>query len=199
MTSRREMCEKRSQQAHKAFANHQIIKEDREAGRWLLGPNGETGNCWCEVACLEPTKLYVGGDIGPLIFAYGPKNPVARVLWLSRERSDADPVPMPDDYFMEKAIIGMCGDAMIREWVNEIARADLADLVEDEEDQGVAEDMRDEIDAAIGMEDRTEVYELLNRYGHWEACQYFGMFATTRVFQSFAAIHRLGILLRATL
>ena len=198
MTSRREMMEEHSKGAHQAYLTHGFIEKHPEQGRWIIGPGGAYGNLWTDIACLAGNKLYVGGDMGPLVFAYGPVHPVARVLWLAKERSPADPVPKPDGYFMEKATIGMCAHDMVYEWNDDAALSDLADLLEDEEDEDIRESMGEDIRSSIRCNDRQAVYDDLSRYGH-DDCDYFGMFPRTRVFQAYAAIHRLGLLLRAEL
>lgn len=71
-------------QAAKSFSRHAITK--RSEGRWLLQqsyPDGKRD--WtmaAEIICLEANAIYVGGDIYGATFAYGPRDPVARVRWI---------------------------------------------------------------------------------------------------------------------
>lgn len=203
--TRAQMHKTRSDRAKSAFQYHEIVESESDPlrGRWLIGDRGKAGgNCWAEIACMAHKTLYVGGDIGPLVFAYGPDNYIARVHWMGQ-------MEMPDRYFREKASIGTRGGAggagMIEEWNISAALDDLSDLVQMEREEPEVEAqtvdaMEEELrDAILASDDQGtfEVYDLLNRYGHWEACAHFGMVPTTRVYQTHAALHRLSQLLRA--
>jgi len=148
--------------AMRNFATHQI--RERSDTRWLLYPRKPslrsmasttaTGQgaapsqrkpdgewdwpCWTEIIALAGDGLFVGGDIGPVVFRYGPKDPVSRVHWMGR-RAGAN-----DSYFVEKATIGMGGPQFVREWRADVASEDL--------DEHIAE-LRSDIETARSEHD----------------------------------------------
>lgn len=109
----------------KEFERHGITK--RSEGRWLLQrlyPDTDRAD-WtmaAEVVCLEGGRLYVGGDIFPVIFAYCSDPGEARVRWMGAH-SDIT------HYVAEKAQIGLSDNgALVKEYNPDVAKSDLDDL-----------------------------------------------------------------------
>lgn len=178
--------------AARAFENHRITKESDR--RWLLQRLRDSG-CpdWtyaAEVIVLEGGALYVGGDIAHVVFAHGPRDPVARVRWMG-ECNDLD------YYVRQKAVIGT-GLESVSVWDVDVAcdelRAWVAENPEDVRD-------REAIDEALETDDRNSFYEHAHRgIGRqsepWEVVADMGEVLSTRVIYAHAALARLCVLLR---
>jgi len=190
-------------QVKHAFERHLIRKESE--GRWLLMRPHKDGwddpdrrwdsNMWTEVICLEGEGLYVGGDIGHIIFRYGPRGYEERVFWLGRK-------PAWDSYVQQKASIGMGGDRHgVTEWDGRAAREDL--LHEREELQAQAGDGEriegalDAIDDAVNaIEDGPEeVYRHLMSDPCFDEPPNIGMVVSSRLIYVMGALNRLCDLL----
>lgn len=174
------------QQAVDAFKNHTITKESE--GRWLLQGKDKDGtytwNMAVEVIALEGKRLFVGGDIDDVVFAYGPRDPVQRVSWMGAHSSDMR-------YVAEKARIGSGHD--FAEWDAVVAHEDLEELKEHVVDEEAYEE-------ALEACDETEFFDLANTaFGPdgWELLQGIGSVLSSRIVHAHAAVERLHSLLEA--
>ena len=112
---------------HKGYGEHLIAKETED--RWLLrkprsgdSEDGWETAMWTEVVCLANGGILVDGDVDPVVFRFGPKDPVARIHWMGQRKNAWD------HYFREKACIGMGGRGFgtcLEEWRSEIAICDV--------------------------------------------------------------------------
>lgn len=122
-------------EAAESFATHRV----REAGhaRWLImKPHADGGwdnIFWTEIVVLEGGHLLVHGDTDCVMFGIHPEAPLrggreswrAVVRWMGcRKRPD-------DHYFLEKAHIGMGGDALTEVYDPESMREDIDGLIAD--------------------------------------------------------------------
>lgn len=80
--------EQLKREAHDAFADHEIRYSEEEHGRWLLQGRDKAGH-WtgvfaAEVVALWGGRIYVGGDIQGVEFAYGPikRGPRCLIRWM---------------------------------------------------------------------------------------------------------------------
>lgn len=125
-TSAKTRLDRLLQDCQKAFEKHVITKtSDR---RWLIQRLHEDGvPDWtfaAEIICTEGGGIYVGGDIFPMIFAYGPKDPLERLYWIGTCRDI-------DYYVAQKARIGL-GAELCEEWDSDIAHAELKERMRDD-------------------------------------------------------------------
>lgn len=111
--------------AIKTFSEHQII-EHRE-GRWLLkrvtkdsmGAPVVHGDHWMEV--LEThSGLFVSGDFDFVFFERTSSND--HIRWMGNKE-------LGDDYALEKATIGMCGDRDLKTFEIDLFRAKMSDYI----------------------------------------------------------------------
>jgi hypothetical protein len=200
-----EACVKRD------FATHQIHSRSSDdpdtCTRWLLYPKSAKGwehACWTEVIALAGGGLFVGGDIGCVVFRYGPKHPVARVRWM------ANTLGASDGYFREKASIGMTGKGLIRDWLPDVAIDDLKDLeaeffedLEEEDDEGRAkaektvERIRDIYEFGLDDSSDAEVHRALYDLDIYDELPGIGYVPAPRLYTAHAALQRLSSLLAA--
>ncbi len=144
MSYRKQQHELILEQSKESFAKHQIRKADEQGGRWLLQRRYRDDTGWdssyaVEIVALWGGMLYVGGDIGPIIFAYGPgKKHRGLVRWMG-ECTDLR------YYVAQKAKIGMSGYDLTS-FDHEAAMGDLRDRLEDlkrDDDEGYDKEIQD--------------------------------------------------------
>lgn len=111
--------------ASREFVNHGIARRTGD-DRWLLQrrhPDTDKFD-WtmsAEVVCLAGGRLYVGGDIFPVIFAYCSDPGIQRVRWMGGTTD-------LNYYVAQKASLGFGGDELVSTYSAEVARSDLDDL-----------------------------------------------------------------------
>lgn len=203
MSAREEHDQKMKRLAWQAFEKHEI-REASERHWWIQ--RKEEGR-WCsefhtEILCLSySAQIFVGGDISPIVFAYGPNDVHARLMWMGKVRPDIS------YYVAQKARIG--SGHPLRSWDEGVARGDILELLKEdwvkewEED----EDGRDE-----GVGELIEYLRHTVEWGvpwssdvFWEnapnglAIEYFGdhigLVVDPAVYYAQAAVSRLCILL----
>jgi len=113
------LLERTVKQCQQAFVKHVITKtSDR---RWLIQRLYDDGKPdWtyaAEIICTEGNGIFVGGDIYPMIFAYGPKDPVERLYWMGTSTDIGY-------YVAQKAAIGM-GRRITEEWNSDVAHFEV--------------------------------------------------------------------------
>lgn len=175
----------------KSFEKHVITKqEDR---RWLIQRLYEDGKPdWtyaAEVIALEGGGLYVGGDIYHIVFAYGPKEPVARVNWVGL----CDDI---DYYVAQKATIGM-GHHYVEEWNSDVAKYELAERIKDDPESYEILD-QDAYESALETSEPESFREFMHMaFGSssYEWVGNVGMVTTGRVVSAWAAVNKLSELL----
>lgn len=138
--------ERMVQTVSETFANHQITK--RSEGRWLIQrphkdqwDDPERRWDWtmaAEIICLRTNALYVGGDIFPVLFGYGPQDHMARIRWMGR----CDDITY---YVQQKVSIGMHG-LLDHHFDTEEAESDLRDLIQQRIEQITETDWKAEWD-----------------------------------------------------
>lgn len=107
------------------FTEHEIVSRvvTPELGSWLLkrrhAEGGHTSVFWARVTAAEG-RLSVVGDFDPVVFAHGPREPIACVQWIG-ERD------WVDGYRAEKASIGT-GHDRVYEYSTDAAIEDLREL-----------------------------------------------------------------------
>lgn len=183
--------------AAKAFADHQITQ--RSDGRWLLQRQRDGKTSWiyaAEVISLAGGKLYVGGDIAFVIFAYfsDSMDHEEKVRWMGRCKDVGY-------YVAQKAAIGT-GHKLIDEYDGDAARAQVKDwLTEAHECQNdkVASKLEEVLDDyRCPWEYRHELGDYL-----WSALgsdfmsdrETPGIITSSRVYYAYAALARLCDLL----
>ena len=171
---------------------HVISK--RSEGRWLLQRPHEGGGWdWtfaAEVIALAGGALYVGGDIDHMIYAYGPKDPIARVHWLGA-------LTDLGYYVAQKARIRMCrARDTVDEWdsatAHEELRAHVAENPEELENEEALEEACAQETREMFLNHATKALE-----GHdaWETVAEMGERLSPAVIYSHAALARLSRLL----
>ncbi len=204
-TTRVEIDQHRIARSRESFAQHEITK--RSEGRWLLQtrhPDGKPN--WimaAEIVCLEGGRLYVGGDIHPVLFGINGAAPEARVRWLGGTTD-------VDYYVAQKAAIGMSADVWVREYDYDAARSDIDGLIayfrEYREDCAEDDPMLVALrDAKHRVEDGEHaVLEHLREEARRNRCEGFmedrydiGQVVSWRVYGAWAALERLCKLLDA--
>ena len=204
-----ERAAKLHEQAKAEYAQHQIRK--RSEGRWLLQkPHVEGGwrsEFFTEVISLAGGALYVGGDIGHVIFAYygdKPANHEAKMRWMG-EHSDFG------YYVHQKACIGT-GSEAINTYEAEAGRQQLLDWRQDylqqlaDEREAFGEDDDDErepvLDTIAGLLDwqpddpSVVMHTLYDECPNFMQDRYeFGTVIAPRLFFAHAALRRLCALL----
>lgn len=177
----------------KAFEKHVITKqEDR---RWLIQRLYEDGKPnWtyaAEIIALEGGGLYVGGDIYHIVFAYGPKEPLARLQWIGL----CDDV---DYYVAQKARIGMGSEELVTEWDSDVARFEVKERIQhDPDDYKILDQSAYEI--ALESSEREEFLNYISKaFGPdcWEWAGGTGMVVTGRVVCAWAAVRKLCELIK---
>jgi len=125
---------KHAQRARNTFANHVITKESDR--RWLLQQIHADGKPdWtlaAEIICLENNAIYFGGDWDSIVFAYGPQDPISRLLWIGR-CTDID------YYVAQKAKVGIRG-ASSDVWDSDVATEGLKFFLEEQVKDGYDKD-----------------------------------------------------------
>lgn len=189
------------ERARQAFSNHVIRKRDDISGRWILQkrykdqPDQWDGNLWTEIVSLEGGKLYVGGDIDFVIFAYYSdklNDHKAKVRWIG-EHSDFN------YYVHQKACIGT-GYKLINRWDGDTAKEYIDQRLKDldMEDDGAFKmslKMRTLLEENfLDWDHEHTVYEVIaDQLGYdWLCdCGSFGMTIDTRLYLTYAALQRL--------
>lgn len=124
--------------ATQAYEEH-VIRELPEGmrcdGRWVIQRMGKVRGqpkrgtwdhpYWTEIVCLQGGMIYVGGDINPVVFAYGPRSFEGRVRWMGSRKSGAD------SYLLEKAVIGT-GRETVYTYSPQQAAEDIQWLIRDQ-------------------------------------------------------------------
>jgi hypothetical protein len=163
MSYRKEQHELLVELSTQAFERHVIRKSDEDGGRWLLQRRYKDDTGWdsvyfTEVIVLHGGKIYVGGDITPVVFAYGPaKNPRDTVRWMG-ECKDLG------HYVAQKAAIGMT-DYLITEYSHEAAMETLRDWekeLQEQQKEDPSQDTEEEI------ENLKDIFEDNRRYQYSE-------------------------------
>lgn len=207
--------------AHAAtqFANHRIVRADKH--RWLLRqpqhgrpektarmtPSDGSTAGWsvllsAEIICGAHRDILVHGDIGLVAFAYGPRDPIQRLWWMGSR-------PVVDDYVLEKAHIGMSGDALLQCYDEDLATAELLEWAKDEADGNdpneetahVVQTLRDAAHRSDLICDHRSLFDHLYDelgYDHIEGRGDIGMRPAWRLYHAHAAIRRLCALLKAS-
>lgn len=216
MNAREKYLADRHEQVQREFSRH-LIAEESDV-RWLLRQPREkgwddperrwSGFMWTEVVCLAHGGILVEGDIDPVVFRYGPANPIARIHWMGGCKNAWD------HYFREKACIGMGGKGFgtcLDEWIPEVAICDVEELIEDIRDERDICDLdaesikkmdalRDDVIGELRSEDCTREQFCRTMYdlGYWEGLGYYGRVPSHRMFTAHAALSRLSKLLEKT-
>jgi hypothetical protein len=195
VTTRQEYIDSFEKMVASQYEKHQIVSHDDVS--WVIGPEGKLGNCWCEIRALKGRSLIVHGDIGPVMFAYGPRNAKARVRWMGECKSAAD------RYFVEKASIGR---ETLQRWNSDAAVDDIVEmLTEHYAEEGMTDEGRELIEDVRltpgiyeGSSCETHLTEMLMENGFQDYifdCGGFGYVPSPRMFHSHAALARLVHLL----
>jgi hypothetical protein len=110
------------------FTTHEIISrvDAPGFGSWLLmrrvAPGILDSDQWVRITAAEGYLTLVG-DFGPMVFAHGPRDPLACVRWIGSKSPD-------DTYYpTQKAAIGMGGRERVSEYDVELAREELRRLL----------------------------------------------------------------------
>lgn len=184
-------------QASRSFEKHELIKSAED--RWLIQekyPDGTPSSIFAtEIICVWPTQLYVGGDIDHIIFAYGPRDPVARILWIGGHGFDG--------YVCEKARIGM--GTPLSDWSYDIALPELVQLVKEyNEERNWSDEAAEDFVSRLQIEeDYQELFisSLQDTLPHdywdsmWESVMHIGQIPSASVIYAHAAVHKLCQLL----
>lgn len=157
MYSMREHNESHMRLGRQSFSSHQLVEETDRS--WVMRPSGQTGISWVEIVYLRDGSLLVHGDIGPVIFSYGPRDPVACLSWVARSTDSLR-------YMAEKACIGTGSEVIIGTDVD-VAEYDVRELLEalaDEGSEDEREAMEDALNSFLGFSGdvdqlRRELYE----------------------------------------
>jgi hypothetical protein len=108
----------------KRFGKHEIV--ERSDRVFLLQQRHEDGgwdgNLWTEVFVGFHGAIYVGGDIGPVTFAYGPKDIRQRIAWIGGNNDVSY-------YVAQKASIGSRRGSGSRHFDENQARKDIHEMV----------------------------------------------------------------------
>lgn len=213
--AREEFLRDAHERVRREYEKHVIVEEGE--GRWLLKSPREKGGddpkyrwewaMWTEVICLHGTGILVDGDIDPVVFRFGPADPIARVHWMGRRKHAWD------SYFREKACIGMGGRGFgtcLEEWRPEIAICDVEEEIKQLTDADTV-DPRPETVKMIEALRHDVIEPLKNSYGEYsqeefcrelygvlDDCEYLDRYGTVpsqRMFTAHAALARLSVLL----
>jgi hypothetical protein len=110
------------------FTTHEIISrvDAPGFGSWLLARRYDDGHLrsdlWVRITAAEGYLTLVG-DFGPMVFAHGPRDPLACVRWIGCKSPD-------DTYYpTQKAAIGMGGREHVSKYDVEFAREELRQLL----------------------------------------------------------------------
>jgi hypothetical protein len=110
------------------FTTHEIISrvDAPGFGSWLLARRYDDGHLrsdlWVRITAAEGYLTLVG-DFGPMVFAHGPRDPLACVRWIGCKSPD-------DTYYpTQKAAIGMGGREHVSEYDVAFAREELRKLL----------------------------------------------------------------------
>ena len=163
-----------------AFAHHQILEQTPHS--WVL--QELRPDRWMEVVSLAGGKILAHGDYDPIVFAYGPRDPVAKVHWIGKDTLS--------HYVIEKAQIGS-GQHVI-EWNPTLAQQELSDYMRaiDEEDHpGRAAEYQTVIEA--GWETEEELHRLI--YDFDTDPPDFGRQPTSSLYMAWGILNRLSGLL----
>jgi len=168
------------------FAGHEIAFRELSAHVLSYGlARPETSTLSVTITASTHRALIVHGDIQPVIFQHGPSNRAARICWLASEKCDR--------YVLEKASIGMGGDAGLLAWDDAKAKRDLRYLAADYDDSLRFLDALRMIESYEGQD---AVVEELRRAGaSAEDVEGFGRTYSPRLRYAHAAIVRLNELL----
>ena len=176
--------------AEKAFASHALLRND--ADRWRIGRPGSS-TYWADIVAMSMGGLVVWGDIELVCFAYGPKDPVARVHWMTT--SDLS-------YVQEKAQIGSRHRGVATQFDPGVALHELRARIEESVADGLQMDARhveaieDAIVAIRRGDGEDEMRRILYDAGldtEW-LCD-VGVVTSTAVIYAHAAVKRLAALL----
>lgn len=140
------------------------------------------------IALWGHSRLFVGGDIDDTVFAYGPKEPIARIYWIGRH-------PQFDHYILEKASIGSQPNK-VQDFDHDLAWIELAEHLElplEEVKESLECEEECGQDAFIGAFYDSELGK--NETDAFEWLGGIGMLPSIRVIQAYCACRRLCELL----
>lgn len=188
------------EQAIKSFQRHQLIRDDRETGRWLIARKYDDGSLdgtyAAEVISLWGGRLFVGGDIDDCTFAYysggqkqgSPEWHLAKLRWMG----------CCDDlgyYVAQKAVIGIGDRPLVQGWAAEVAEDELREYLAEPDwsEQNRAALQEALSDIAHGAT-QDEVYQTLHDNmsdGGIDVIGSLGIVTSPRVVYAWAAMRRL--------
>lgn len=141
--TRRQYGERLWRQSREAFVNHEL-KSSGE-GRWTIMQRHKDGGWdWhmaAEIVCMWNRAIVVNGDIDAVVFAYGPKEPEARVRWMGKHTDMS--------YVQEKAQIGTTSRDLVETYEPDVARTDLIWHIRERLEELKAYEGSDTVDQAI--------------------------------------------------
>jgi len=160
------------------FSKHEIKAEVSADGfrSWLMMrkcADGWSSTFWVRITAADG-MLRVSGDFEPVIFAYGPSDPVACLQWMAG-KSEADA------YAQEKAAIGSGGSDRVTRWSVEDARADLREMLAYEEKENpegsCTQPLRAALECCVDYDGRRGCEELMEaamEAGGYSALEWVG-------------------------
>jgi len=188
--TRAEIETKIATMAIKDFSDH-VVRYKPGPHHWVLQKkdnHGWTSIFAVDIICLGTSgSLFVGGDIGPVVFAYGPGNFEQRISWVGHR-------PPPDHYVASKASIGT-GQGGRAERDADLARVEILEILEEEARNDPEFDKKaalEELQVAMSyLSDSFDLfyYELPEEY--YETLEGVGEHISSRVIFAHAAVHRL--------
>ena len=186
--------------AIQAFDSHEIrerggrhfsVMRRHEDGGW-------TSNMGAEIFVGFWGTIYVGGDIGPVVYAYGPKDIRARIAWMGAHTDVAY-------YVAQKASIGTRSGNGMKVWSQEDMFLDVKDhLANYEEDHGAepSGELKEAIEDFLHYPPESQdlaIHHFCERLNYDDAEVFLRMGETTDpdVYYTWAALRRLHLLLLA--
>ena len=189
--------------ALKSYERHTLHKRDDAGGRWILCRHYEDGSidgCYfTEVISLAGGALYVGGDIGPVVFAhYSPSKPAeaeghrGKVRWMGRRDQCCS-------YVHEKSRIGL-GDngKLTTSWDSDLAAVQIEEELNENPDidEEEAEELQKLIEMCRSGSSAEEIWFTAYSDGTQDFLySHLGEHVSSRVVYAWAALRKLDELL----
>jgi hypothetical protein len=166
------------------FTAHEIISrvDAPGFGSWVLmrrvAPGILDSDHWVRVTAADGYLTLVG-DLGPMVFAHGPRDPLACVRWIGCKSPD-------DTYYpTQKAAIGMGGREHVSKYDVEFAREELRRLLAEAQAERRAE--FEDLDYVSRTADKPSRYERALQAG-LDVDTYDGLPGITQIVDAVSAV-----------
>lgn len=189
--------------AIRAFRKHELIEGDENSRRWRIARRYDDGSVMgqyaSEVVSLWGGRLYAGGDISECVFAYysdtndgHPEHHRHKLCWIGRGQDVCY-------YIHQKATIGIgCNGKLTSTWDDDVARHELQELLDDE-DQEWSDEEREAIEYAQSLCSDGEEWVIHHLYENirdpYDLPNNLGKVVSTRVIYAWAACRKVCQLL----